>query len=128
MQKRPFVYPGTSRAAWGGDFTLDYNFQANFWGAASSNHPELILPCVFIQNMPMFCLWVVDEKQKHHHLPRQARAKHNQPLVCACRYVDTILRLLPLGQARAQAPDWHTGRGFFGPAGTRDSNWVVAPL
>ena len=32
-------------------------------------------------------------------------------------YVDTILRLLPLGRARARAPDWHTARGFFGPAG-----------
>ena len=67
---------GTNRAAWGGDYTLDYNFQANFWGASSSNHPELIMP-----------------------------------------YVDTIMRLLPLGRARARAPDWHTAQGFFGPAG-----------
>jgi hypothetical protein len=29
-------------------------------------------------------------------------------------YVDTMLRLLPLGRARAAAPDWHIGRGFFG--------------
>jgi hypothetical protein len=55
---------------------LDYNFQANFWGASSSNHPELIMP-----------------------------------------YVDTIMRLLPLGRARARSPDWHTAQGFFGPAG-----------
>ena len=67
---------GTDMAGWGGDFTLDYNFQANFWGAASSNHPELITP-----------------------------------------YMDTMLRLLPLGRARAAAPDWHVGRGFFGAQG-----------
>ena len=54
----------------------DYNFQANFWGAASSNLPELITP-----------------------------------------FADTLLRLLPLGRARAAAEDWHTARGFFGPAG-----------
>jgi hypothetical protein len=29
---------------WHADFTLDYNFQANFWGCLSSNHPELMQP------------------------------------------------------------------------------------
>lgn len=72
---RPWV-TGSSRSGWGGDFTLDYNFQANFWGAASSNMPGLIMP-----------------------------------------FVDTMLRLLPLGEARAAAPDWHEARGFFGAAG-----------
>ena len=32
-------------------------------------------------------------------------------------YVDTVLRLLPLGTSRAAAPDWHDGRGFFGASG-----------
>ena len=32
-------------------------------------------------------------------------------------YVDTILRLMPIGRARAAAPDWHVGRGFFGAQG-----------
>ena len=27
---------------WGDEMTLDYNFEANFWAAATSNHPELI--------------------------------------------------------------------------------------
>ena len=31
-------------SGWNGDFTLDYNFQANYWGAASSNMPEMITP------------------------------------------------------------------------------------
>ena len=31
-------------AFWNGDFTLDYNQEANFWGAQTANHPELILP------------------------------------------------------------------------------------
>ena len=25
-------------------YTLDYNQEANFWGAQTANHPELILP------------------------------------------------------------------------------------
>ena len=27
---------------WNGDYTLDYNFQAEYYGAFSSNHPELV--------------------------------------------------------------------------------------
>ena len=27
--------------AWEGDYTLDYNYQATFWGALACNHPEL---------------------------------------------------------------------------------------
>ena len=59
-----------------GVFKRSYNFQANFWGAASSNLPHLITP-----------------------------------------YIDTMMRLVPLGLARATAPDWHVGGGFFGPQG-----------
>ena len=28
---------------WGDDMTLDYNFQANFWGCSTANRPELVL-------------------------------------------------------------------------------------
>ena len=65
-----------TESAWNGDYTLDYNFQANYWGAASSNMPEMITP-----------------------------------------FVDTMLRLLPLGRERAAAPDWSVGQGFFGATG-----------
>jgi len=27
--------------AWSGDYTLDYNYEATFWGALACNHPEL---------------------------------------------------------------------------------------
>jgi hypothetical protein len=59
-----------------GDFTLDYNFQANFWGAMSSNRPQFSLP-----------------------------------------YFDTLMSVLPLAKARAAAPSWSIGQGFFGAAG-----------
>ena len=39
----PWVSGGNA-PGWAGDYTLDYNFQANFWGAVSSNHGESAQP------------------------------------------------------------------------------------
>jgi len=33
---------GGRSAAWNGDYTIDYNFQANFWGAVSSNRASFV--------------------------------------------------------------------------------------
>jgi hypothetical protein len=38
------VYNFVDNCGWNGDLTLDYNAQANFYGAASSNHADLIVP------------------------------------------------------------------------------------
>lgn len=34
----------TDQPGWGDEMTLDYNFEANMWSAATANHPEVILP------------------------------------------------------------------------------------
>lgn len=33
-------------SAWNDQLTLDYNFEANFWGAGAANHPEMYLPYI----------------------------------------------------------------------------------
>ena len=38
------VYNFVDDCGWNGDYTLDYNAQANVYGAASSNHADLIVP------------------------------------------------------------------------------------
>ena len=49
----PWLASPPTRADW----TLDYNFQANFWGAVSSNHPELMAP--FFEGLNTDWFWLV---------------------------------------------------------------------
>eukprot|EP00756_Hemistasia_phaeocysticola_P003612 Hpha_TRINITY_DN12336_c0_g1::TRINITY_DN12336_c0_g1_i1::g.156056::m.156056 len=42
----------TDPSAWNDQLTLDYNFEANFWGAGSSNHPEMYLPYIDVVANP----------------------------------------------------------------------------
>ena len=45
----------TDNPGWHGDFTIDYNYEAIFYGVMSSNHPEMIAsyPQPMLDSMPL---------------------------------------------------------------------------
>lgn len=50
------VWGVTDAPAWNGDYTIDYNFQANYYGAISSNRPELVRPMLDTLSADWFLL------------------------------------------------------------------------
>jgi alpha-L-fucosidase 2 len=90
----PWVF--TDQSGWQGDFTLDYNYMASYWGTYSSNHVELALP------------YYVPLIDYYPHGMRSAAAK-------SCSGLSLPAHIGPWGSAGSTGDAWQgTGAGDWG--------------